>query len=163
MRNKTFLKNIIFLQLLVFSLSCGVIVHRPSFKFQQKGQQPTALKYLPKTEKGYVDWVVAMDEDVIIPRDSINSEGAGTNKPLDLDIIFKTKNEYPIPDVVFPHRPHTAWLGCHNCHPSPFRMKTGANPVTMSGILKGEFCGKCHGRVAFAISDCFRCHSKRKS
>jgi c(7)-type cytochrome triheme protein len=42
-------------------------------------------------------------------------------------------------------------------------MKRGANPISMVKIVNGEFCGRCHGRVAFPISNCARCHVKPKS
>jgi nitrate/TMAO reductase-like tetraheme cytochrome c subunit len=32
----------------------------------------------------------------------------------------------------------------------------------MSAILLGEKCGVCHGKVAFPVSECRRCHSKVK-
>jgi hypothetical protein len=38
-------------------------------------------------------------------------------------------------------------------------MKQGANNPSMDGILAGEFCGRCHDKVAFALWVCERCHS----
>jgi hypothetical protein len=32
----------------------------------------------------------------------------------------------------------------------------------MVQILLGEKCGVCHGKVAFPVSECRRCHSKPK-
>jgi c(7)-type cytochrome triheme protein len=79
---------------------------------------------------------------------------------INFDVVFKVIGD--LPDVVYPHLPHTLWLDCRNCHPSIFLMRAGANPVTMAKIFKGEFCGRCHGIVAFPISDCSRCHSRPK-
>ena len=140
--------------------SCSNVIHRPISWKEPEQKQVTALKYLPKAKKGYVDWVAAMSEQVISPRNSITTYEKDI-EPLDLDIVFTINNDFPLPNVVFPHKPHTQWLGCNNCHPSIFRMKAGSNPITMEAILKGEFCGRCHGKVAFAISDCTRCHSQR--
>jgi c(7)-type cytochrome triheme protein len=67
-----------------------------------------------------------------------------------------------MPNVIFPHKPHTLWLECGNCHPAIFKMQKGANPISMVKIVNGEFCGRCHGRVAFPISNCNRCHVKPK-
>ena len=122
---------------------------------------PVAFRVLPKTQLGYVDWVAAIKQGVLQPRESLDPSVA-PSPPLNLDIIFKTSHAYPIPDVVFPHAPHTVWLECNNCHPALFIMKQGANPVSMERIIKGEFCGRCHGTVAFPIVDCFRCHSRKK-
>jgi len=123
-------------------------------------EHPVAFDYLPKTKMGYVDWVAAIKQGVIHPRDSLDPN-AVTMKALDFNIIFKV-NVSGLPDVVYPHYPHTLWLDCRNCHPGIFLMRAGANPVTMEKILKGEYCGRCHGIVAFPISDCFRCHSRPK-
>ncbi len=123
-------------------------------------QQPVALDFLPKARLGYVDWVVAITQGFIKPRDSLDPN-AVTMQAINFDVIFKV-NVSGLPDVVFPHLPHTLWLDCRNCHPGIFLMQAGANPVTMAKILQGEFCGRCHGVVAFPISDCFRCHSRPK-
>jgi c(7)-type cytochrome triheme protein len=126
----------------------------------EEEEHPQAFDYLPKTKMGYVDWVAAIKQGVIHPRDSLDPN-AVTMKALDFNIVFKV-NVSGLPDVVYPHYPHTLWLDCRNCHPSIFLMRAGANPVTMEKILKGEYCGRCHGIVAFPISDCFRCHSRPK-
>lgn len=127
---------------------------------QEEEDQPLAFDYLPKTKMGYVDWVAAIKQGVIQPKDSLDPN-AVTMAPLNFDVIFKV-NVSGLPDVVYPHYPHTLWLDCRNCHPGIFLMRAGANPVTMEKILKGEYCGRCHGVVAFPISDCFRCHSRPK-
>ncbi len=78
--------------------------------------------------------------------------------------ILKTEIEFEVPgtppNVIFSHGTHTEWLHCNNCHPRIFKMKTGANLFTMADIFEGRFCGVCHGRVAFPVLDCFRCHSQ---
>lgn len=122
---------------------------------------PVAFQALPKARLGYVDWVAAIKRGVLQPRESLEP-GAPSSTPVKLDIIFNISHAYPIPDVVFPHEPHTLWLECNNCHPALFVMKQGANPVSMERIIKGEFCGRCHGVVAFPIFDCHRCHSRPK-
>lgn len=122
---------------------------------------PVAFRVLPKSRLGYVDWVAAVKQGVLKPQESLDPAVA-PSPPLNLDIIFKISHAYPIPDVVFPHAPHTVWLDCNNCHPGLFIMRQGANPVSMDRIVKGEFCGRCHGTVAFPIVDCFRCHSRPK-
>jgi c(7)-type cytochrome triheme protein len=65
-------------------------------------------------------------------------------------------------DVVYPHKQHTQWLDCSNCHPAIFIPMKGANQISMASILMGEKCGVCHGKVAFPVSECRRCHSKPK-
>jgi c(7)-type cytochrome triheme protein len=77
---------------------------------------------------------------------------------LDLDVVMKNTKEMPY--VRFPHQSHTLWLDCSNCHPVPFVPKSGANPVSMNEIFRGQYCGMCHDRVAFiTFFSCDRCHS----
>lgn len=117
---------------------------------------------LPTTEFGnQVDWVKAIDEKKLSPRwDRINSN----EEPfvMDLDIVRPVKAS--VPDVVFPHRQHTEWLACANCHPAIFIPQKGANQINMSAILLGQKCGVCHGKVSFPITTktCSKCHSKPK-
>ena len=126
----------------------------------EKEQHPLAFYFLPKSEQGsYVDWAAALKFGVIRPVDSLDPNKK-TMPPIDFNVVFKVKGD--LPDVVYPHFPHTVWLDCKNCHPSIFVMRAGANQVTMNGIMRGEFCGRCHGKVAFPLFDCNRCHSRPK-
>ena len=120
-----------------------------------------ALAQLPRTHTGEIDWVTAIREGTITPREDLDP--SIEHRPsIDLDIVFRINKALTFPDVLFPHEPHTMWLDCINCHPSPFVMRHGANPISMDQIIKGEFCGRCHGIVAFPIQDCFRCHSRKR-
>jgi len=126
----------------------------------EKQQHPLAFYFLPKAEQGtYVDWAAALKYGVIRPVDSLDPDKK-TMPPIDFNVVFKVKGD--LPDVVYPHFPHTVWLDCRNCHPKIFVMRAGANQVTMNGIMRGEFCGRCHGKVAFPLYDCNRCHSRPK-
>jgi len=126
--------------------------------------QPPKIAYdgLPTTPFGnYVDWVKALDTNLLQPRyDRFDP----TIEPLvmDLDIVREVKST--VPDVVFPHKPHTQWLHCSNCHPKIFIPQRKANVMNMSGILLGQQCGVCHGKVAFPVTtqSCTKCHSKPK-
>ncbi len=126
--------------------------------------QPPLIAYegLPKTEFGnYIDWVKALQTGKLRPRyDRFDA----TVEPLvmDLDIVREVKAS--MPDVVFPHKPHTQWLHCSNCHPKIFIPQRKANVINMSAILLGQKCGVCHGKVSFPITtkSCKKCHSKPK-
>jgi c(7)-type cytochrome triheme protein len=119
-----------------------------------------AFESLPKNPDGnHVDWVKALDAGLIQPRfDAYDAD----KQPLvmDLDIVREVKGS--MPDVVYPHKQHTQWLDCVNCHPAIFIPQKGANALSMASILLGEQCGVCHGQVAFPISECTRCHSRPK-
>lgn len=126
--------------------------------------QPPLIAYdgLPTSEFGnYVDWVKALQSGLLKPRyDRFDP----TVEPLvmDLDIVREVKAS--MPDVVFPHKPHTEWLHCSNCHPKIFIPQRNANVINMSAILLGQKCGVCHGKVSFPITtkSCTKCHSKPK-
>ncbi|MCG8071574.1 MAG: c(7)-type cytochrome triheme domain-containing protein [Candidatus Thiodiazotropha taylori] len=120
-------------------------------------QEPvTALSILPfDTAGNQVLWVRALQEGYIHPRTNIYPDTK--IEVLDLDIIMPRTGSAKY--VRFPHRAHTEWLDCSNCHDAIFSAKAGATPVTMLKILSGEYCGRCHGAVAFPLTECDRCHS----
>lgn len=119
-------------------------------------QAEEARAGLPLDKRGAVDWMAALRSGAINPRADLKGE-----KPpqvLDLDIILKNTKEMPY--VKFPHNSHTQWLDCSNCHDKIFLPKAGANPISMDKIFRGQYCGACHGRVAFiTYFSCERCHS----
>ena len=119
-----------------------------------------AFEILPDSKSGnYVQWNAAMDEGLIEPR---NSLGQVSTPPIVLDLNIVREVKGSMPDVVYPHKQHTQWLDCSNCHPAIFIPQKGANQISMASILLGEKCGVCHGKVAFPVSECRRCHSKAK-
>lgn len=126
----------------------------PEQRVLQKGE--AARSGLPVDKRGAVDWMAALRSGAITPRADLH----GTKGPevLDMDILLKNTKEMPY--VKFPHRAHTEWLACSNCHDNIFIPKAGANPITMEKIFRGQYCGTCHDRVAFITHyACERCHS----
>lgn len=115
---------------------------------------------LPKSLAGNrINWVKAIEENKINPRWDRNDPSAAP-VVIDLNIVREVKGS--MPDVVYPHKQHTEWLDCSNCHPAIFVPQKGANAISMAAILLGEKCGVCHGKVAFPVSECRLCHSKKK-
>lgn len=115
-----------------------------------------ALSRLPPNGAGnQVDWVRALRDGLIAPRTKL--ESTTHVQTLDRDILMRRTVEMPY--VRFPHLAHSEWLDCSNCHEKLFRMKAGTTPVSMLAILQGEYCGRCHGAVAFPLTECNRCHS----
>ncbi len=50
---------------------------------------------------------------------------------------------------------------CNDCHASLFKMKKGADAMTMKDMEAGKFCGACHnGTKAFSVKECDKCHKK---
>lgn len=120
-------------------------------------QEPgVALSRLPADRVGnQVNWVAALEQSRINPRTNIFPETKV--RVLDTDILLNLRGGTPI--VRFPHRQHTLWLDCSNCHEELFKSLAGANKLSMERILQGEQCGVCHGAVAFPLTTCGRCHN----
>jgi c(7)-type cytochrome triheme protein len=136
-------------------------IHDPEGPGAEALQPPkVAFTEMTKGKSGnYVDWVKTLADGKIAPRfDRLDPEA----KPIlmDLNIIREVKGS--MPNVVYPHKQHTEWLDCSNCHPAIFIPQKGANQISMAAILLGEKCGVCHGKVAFPVSECRRCHSQPK-
>lgn len=119
-----------------------------------------AFKGLPELPSGnHVDWVQALNNKLISPRyDKNNPKEEAV--VFELDIVREVKGT--MPDVVYPHDRHTQWLDCSNCHPDLFIPEKGKNQISMAQILMGQKCGVCHGKVAFPVGECRKCHSKKK-
>jgi len=113
------------------------------------------VKLLPVSVTGGPDWVAALEKGVIAPR-AAPDPGTEAAEPFDHDVVLDPG--IPGMKVVFPHKAHTEWLTCENCHTGIFQMAAGADNIKMAKIFAGEWCGKCHGRVAFAVTNCARCH-----
>lgn len=137
-------------------------IHDPANPGTAMLQSPAAaFRDLPKARGGNgIDWVKALESRAIHPRFDRDDPKVEPNI-LDLNIVREVKGS--MPDVVYPHKKHTEWLDCSNCHDDIFVPQKGKNQISMAAILLGQKCGVCHGKVAFPVSDCRRCHSKPKT
>ena len=136
-------------------------IHDPDSPGTATLQTPrAAFGELPKSTSGnYIDWVQALDGGKISPRFDRHDPSV---EPLIMDLNIVREVKGSMPNVVYPHKQHTEWLDCSNCHPAIFIPQKGANPISMASILLGEACGVCHGKVAFPVAECRRCHSQKK-
>ncbi|MCU7804889.1 MAG: cytochrome c, class I [Candidatus Thiodiazotropha sp. (ex Lucinoma borealis)] len=137
-------------------------IHDPTNEGTHILQPPKdSFSQLPSANTGNrVDWVSALDKGAINPRyDRIDPD----KNPIILDLNIVREVKGSMPDVVYPHKQHTEWLDCSNCHPAIFIPMKGANNISMASILLGEKCGVCHGKVAFPVSECRKCHSQNKT
>lgn len=133
-------------------------IHDPASPAIRLLQEPRdALAGFPPDAVGnQVRWVKALEQGLIAPRTNILPGTA--IRVLDQDVIMPRTGEMPM--VKFPHRQHTEWLDCSNCHEHLFKSKAGATTgLNMFEVLNGEYCGRCHGAVAFPLTECNRCHS----
>lgn len=132
-------------------------IHDPRSRGTKILQQPAEAlsKLTPDNAGNQVRWVQALEKGEIRPREKLFPQTVV--RKLDQDIILDAKGGMPA--VRFPHRQHTEWLDCVNCHEGIFKTQIGASKISMFKILQGEQCGICHGAVAFPLTECMRCHS----
>ena len=112
---------------------------------------------LPSSEYGNeIDWVKALKKGAIDPQSSID----GSRQVIRIDKTLRLRAEMSgISESVFPHGIHEAWLDCSNCHPELFTIKKKSTQnFSMDRIVRGEFCGVCHLKIAFPLNDCRKCH-----
>jgi c(7)-type cytochrome triheme protein len=120
-------------------------------------QEPReALSALPPDAVGnQVRWMQALERGLIQPRTNILPETKVNLRTTEVLL----QNTAHMPLVRFPHRQHTEWLDCSNCHDKIFAQQAGATKIGMFRVLAGEKCGQCHGAVAFPLTECNRCHT----
>ena len=137
-------------------------LHDPANTSLKQLQNPAeALSKLPPDTVGnQVNWGKALEQGKIHPRTNIYPETKVKvlDQNLPPDVLMKNTGELDM--VRFPHKQHAEWLDCGNCHEELFKSKAGATPgFSMFAILQGEYCGRCHGAIAFPLTECKRCHN----
>lgn len=78
------------------------------------------------------------------------------------DVVLNKRSEKEgVRPVIFPHWFHRIRFQCRVCHYElGFKMRVGANDVTMNQISEGKFCGACHNNdIAWGADRCDLCHS----
>jgi c(7)-type cytochrome triheme protein len=113
----------------------------------------SVLVMLPQAPDGSIDWVTAIRDTVIRPRNAPRGVGS-VRESLSFDFYFGEFETY------FPHSAHAEWMECTSCHPTIYRRR-GAS-TSMKEIGEGQSCGRCHGSVAFSTAACERCHTAMK-
>jgi c(7)-type cytochrome triheme protein len=82
-------------------------------------------------------------------------------EPGDIKFVRQAAGMDDVAPATFPHWIHRMGYTCYACHDATFKMKSGANEVTMDQIQAGQSCGVCHdGKTAFMsnLTTCTRCH-----
>lgn len=78
------------------------------------------------------------------------------------DVVLNKRAEInDMRPVIFPHWFHRIRFRCKVCHHElGFKMRAGANDITMDEIIDGNYCGMCHnGNIAWSVDNCDLCHS----
>jgi c(7)-type cytochrome triheme protein len=113
---------------------------------------------LPIDRFGDIDWETLQEEDVWRPLQAPDAKDTDESESRQTVVVFKPAIP-GVKHVAFEHAPHTSQISCANCHKKIFEETAGATPVSMEAIASGKFCGACHGKTAFKLADCNRCHA----
>lgn len=127
----------------------------PSLTLLQPFSRATAD--FPTDSSGQPNWVETLQTGFIKPRVSYQLIENDRMVTWQQDIVYK--ETFNMPWVKFPHLAHSQWLACSNCHDEIFATKRNTADISMASIYTGQHCGKCHGRIAFSLTTCERCHS----
>jgi c(7)-type cytochrome triheme protein len=120
----------------------------------------TFAKGLPRHSMGdAIDWEKAEQKGQIKPVDFL--DGISFERK-----ALKAQDDFAIgsradwmTDVIFSHKKHATWNGCEVCHPEIFpSTKKGTVKYNMFQVFNGQYCGVCHGKVAFSLFLCHKCH-----
>lgn len=125
----------------------------------------SARALLPRHEAGHVDWVAALRLGVIRPRSELpETTPPGMAFQPQFEVLLRGPDARA--DAWFPHSSHVEWLTCEQCHSTDTAtpIEPGYAAVQMADIIRGRYCGACHGVVAFAptgqVETCLRCHRR---
>ncbi len=135
--------------------------HSPGDKERREADWAAFAEGKPKKGGGGdIDWEAAEAAGLVKPLDHV--EGVSIPRPplaMDKDVTIASRAW--MSDVLFSHKKHAVWNGCEVCHPEIFPNTPGGTRMTMLEISSGQSCGVCHGKVAFSIGDCERCHTSQ--
>ena len=78
-------------------------------------------------------------------------------------VLNRNSDREGVRPVIFSHWFHRIRFRCKVCHVElGFKMRAGANEVTMADIIDGKFCGRCHNNnIAWGADRCDLCHSAK--
>jgi c(7)-type cytochrome triheme protein len=132
-------------------------------KATHKYDYDTYTARFPKNAYG-IDWEETEATGLIKPVDVL--EGLSIKKQ-----ALKSQEDFSIQarvkwasDIIFSHKKHNQWNGCELCHPEIFpATQKGVTRYTMFHISSGQYCGVCHGKVAFTTQACGSCHKDTKN
>lgn len=110
----------------------------------------------PLDRLGQIDWNAMKESGAYGPLKSID-KGA-KEEVRDNTVYFEPRMTF-INGVLFSHKTHSSSIECAACHKEIFKDALGANSVSMQDMSAGVSCGACHGKTAFKLADCNRCHT----
>ena len=133
--------------------------HSKGAKEQREYKFEKFTENLPRLRYGnLIDWDKAEEEGKINPIDFLPGISFQRD-PIQAQKDFSIEVTTWASDVIFSHKKHAMWNGCAVCHPQVFpSSKKGTVKYSMFQIMRGEYCGICHLKVAFSVWLCYKCH-----
>ncbi|MBI5837498.1 MAG: hypothetical protein HZB25_09660 [Candidatus Eisenbacteria bacterium] len=115
------------------------------------------LALLPRDAIGHADWAEALRRGLFHPRAGIHGRRYSPGEAPRFGYDFFYHGPDTSFDAWFPHSVHAEVIDCRQCHGPIVQYRD--QKISMSEVLDGEYCGRCHGKVAFpVITGCKRCH-----
>lgn len=133
--------------------------HSKGTKGKREYEFEKFAKKFPRLPDGSIDWEKAEDKGIIKPIDflpgiSFHRDPLKSQEDFSIEVTSWASN------VIFSHKKHAVWNGCELCHPQIFpSAKKGTVQYSMFQIMRGEYCGICHLKVAFSVWLCNKCHT----
>ena len=131
-----------------------------ALKAQEKKDFTMASLYKGKYCGACHNGKAAFAADTQCARCHIRVKGMGPQKDMP---VYKTSESFGQGKriVRYNHEIHTRNIKCSACHPGLFKVKKGADKVTMADHGTSKYCFSCHdGSKAFSWNDCSRCHAQ---
>ena len=134
--------------------------HSVGKNVQKEYHYTSFTEKLPKENLGdLIDWQGAELQGLVQPVDFLPGISIA-RAPLNVQKDFRITSKGWMPNVTFSHKKHAMWNGCELCHPDIFpSVKKGTVKYSMFHIREEQYCGLCHGSVAFPMDECEKCHT----
>lgn len=114
---------------------------------------------IPVGKFKFVDWTKMNELEVYDSIAKVEGVSEPATKTHDSKILYPSPYSF-VKDAVFDHAVHTPRMLCEHCHPIVFDRKLSKEKIKMSEMAAGAACGYCHGKTAFKLADCNRCHTR---
>lgn len=122
------------------------------------GWAPEKLKdgRFPLDRLGQIDWTALKESGAYAPLKAVGKDAK--DEVRDNTIYFEPRLTF-VKGVLFSHTTHSSRIECAACHKEIFDDVLGSTKTSMQEMSTGTACGACHGKTAFKLADCNRCHT----
>jgi len=120
-----------------------------------------ATNKFPHDQYSNVDWSKTNKDGFIQPKKSFDLKNIGSEVTfLQSELLYKNTDDSDW--VTFGHKQHAEWLACNSCHRQNTSIDQPDFDAELQKVHTGKQCGMCHGKVAFSLDNCTKCHNTKK-